>query len=298
MSTRLKSKIARTLAAKGRGSRILRSVDTNVSSYDRTDPFTALNTLLKLLVSLPARLGGCQYKLTPDEHALSLHLLNIVEPFVGVAESQRSFTRQPTELLDAIAAHVESPADLLALALSCKRMHAVVCPRHLDYRVIRARASSLRVWHHLSVNRALARNVRILEVLDERSGEAEVLPPGILTTDTDLESTDDELGMHVKQEKFLISALKQMNALKTFTWSCNHSLVSLENVWPTLMKCQTLAQIDVNDNLVFHASGEDEAAVEKMKRSAVVRAVSSLMQAVAQGRLSAPRSADRGTEVD
>ena len=256
---------------KGARSKTLRSVDTNLSSYDRTDPFTALNTLLRLFVSLPTRLGGCQYKFSPDEHALSLHLLSIVEPFVGVAESQRSFTRQPTELLDAIVGHVDSKQDLLSLALSCKRMHGIVFPRHFEYRIIRGKVSSLRLWNHLIVNRSLARNVRILEVLDERATAQEVLPSGILTSDTDLESTDDELELHVKHERFLVSALSRMTTLRSFTWSCNHSPISMEQLWPTLLKRQTLSHIEISDNLLFASKDEENSSDEQIKKSSAVR---------------------------
>lgn len=267
MSSRVKVKGSRVTAGKVARSKTLRSVDTNLSSYDRTDPFTALNTLLKLLVSLPTRLGGCQYKLTPDEHTLSLHLLNIVEPFVGVSESQRSFTRQPTELLDAIVSHVDAKQDLLSLALSCKRLHAVVFPRHFEYRVIRGKVSSLRLWNHLIVHRSLARNVRVLEIIDERATGQELIPSDIMTTDTDMESTDDELGLHVKHERYLTSALGRMTTLQSFTWSCNHTPISMENIWPILLKCQSLNHIEINDNLLFAPKDEADTSTESSSKA-------------------------------
>ncbi|KAJ7672070.1 hypothetical protein B0H17DRAFT_1084334 [Mycena rosella] len=218
--------------------RAAQTVDTNLNSYDRTDPFMAFNVLLKILGSLPSRIGGCQFKLTPDEHKLSLHLLNIVEPFVGLAPSRRTITRQPTEILDSIAFHVDAKRDLLSLALSCQRMHDIVFPRHFDYRHIRCKVSSLSVWNHLMVHRSLARNVRRLEILDERAASTELLVPGdILASDTDMDSTDDELGMHQKQERFLVGALGKMSSLASFTWACNHSPISIDNIWPTLLKC-------------------------------------------------------------
>ncbi|KAJ6616993.1 hypothetical protein B0H10DRAFT_2218976 [Mycena sp. CBHHK59/15] len=55
------------------------------------------------------------------------------------------------------------------------------------------------------VHRSLARNVRRLDILDERAASTELLIPShILANDMDMESTDDELGMHEKQECFLI----------------------------------------------------------------------------------------------
>ncbi|EGO29313.1 hypothetical protein SERLADRAFT_456893, partial [Serpula lacrymans var. lacrymans S7.9] len=247
----LKGRNTSVSVPKGRPRKTLHSVDTNISSYDRTDPFFAFNVLRKLLGSLPSRIGGCQYKLTPEEHKLSLHLLTIVEPFVGLSPSRRTLTRQPTEILDSIVFHVDEKRDLLSLALSCHRLHGVIFPRHYDYRVIRCKVSSISVWNHLIVNRSLARNVRRLEILDERSTEPASVPSDILVSETDLESTDDELGMHVKQERFLVSALTKMTALHSFSWSCNHSPISIDNVWPTLLKCPSIREVEINDNLVF-----------------------------------------------
>lgn len=254
---------------KPRAKKSAQVLDTNLSSYDRTDPFFAFNTLIKLLGSLPSRLGGCQFKLTPDEHKLSLHLLTIVEPFVGLAPSRRTITRQPTEVLDSIIFHVDSKRDLLSLALSCQRMHDVVFPRHFQYRTIRCKVSSISVWNHLIINRSLARNVRRLEILDERCTEPEVIPPGILATDTDLESTDDELGLHDKQERYLVAALAKMTAISAFVWSCNHSPISIDNIWPTLLKCYSLREVEINDNLVF-SQHDTEANDKKTRRPMVV----------------------------
>lgn len=248
-------------------------VDTNTHSYDRTDPFHAINTLHRLIGSLASRIGGCQYRLTPDEHRLSLHLLAIVEPFVGLSTCRRTLTRQPTEILDAIVFHVDSKRDLLALALSCHRLHAVIFPRHYDYRVICAKASSLCLWSHLIVNRALAHNVRALEIIDERSPKPLVLPVDIMKTDTDLESSEDQFALHLKQEALLVSALTKMTALQSFHWSCNHSTISIDNVWATLMKCQTLSQVTINDNLVFLPYTSDEAKPPNAKSVHVVSLV-------------------------
>ncbi|KAH7885459.1 hypothetical protein F5I97DRAFT_1928836 [Phlebopus sp. FC_14] len=191
-------------------------VDTNLLSYDRTDPFCAINALRKLLGSLASRVGSCQYKFTHDEHRLSLHLLTIVEPFVRLSPSSRTLTRQPTEILDAIAFHIDSKRDLLALALSCRRMHDIIFPRHSDYRFICAKVSSVAVWNHLIVNQSLARNVRTLEIIDERAHKALLLPSPINSPDTDTEPTDDGLTMHSKQERRLVGALTNMTALRSF----------------------------------------------------------------------------------
>ncbi|PPR05525.1 hypothetical protein CVT24_003268 [Panaeolus cyanescens] len=275
-------------------------ISTNVSAYPRTDPIHALNALLKLVTSLPGRIGGCQYKLTPAEQALSVHLVGILEPFVyqgaralgpGLVSGTSSTTlghnlpappsisliQQPTEILDAILFYVDQKKDLLNIGLACKRLSGVVFPRHFEYRVIRCKASTLPVWNHLIKHRSLARNVRKLEILDERvsgststtraSGSSFMIPRGILETDTDLESTDDELTMHSKQERYLISALTRMTALNEFKWSCNHSPLSFLNLWSTLTARAGagLQLVKVTDNMAFapklatSADGESES---------------------------------------
>ena len=245
-------------------------VDTNPLSYDRTDPFHAINALRRLIGSLASRIGGCQYKLTPDEHKLSIHLLTIIEPFVGLSPSRRTLTHQPTEILDAIVFRVDSKRDLLALALSCRRLHSIIFPRHYDYRVLCAKASSISLWNHLIVNRALARHVRTIEIIDERSSKPLVLPADIMKTDTDIESSDDELALHSKHERLLISALTRMTSLRAFHWSCNHSTISMDNLWATLVKSQTLSQVTVSDNVVFLPYTPDNAKLPNPKSVPVV----------------------------
>jgi hypothetical protein len=252
------------------------TVSTNLSHYDRLDPFAALNALRKLLSQLPAKLGGCQYKMTREEHKLSMHLLMIVEPFVGATPSRRNIACQPTEILDNIAFYVDSKRDLLSLALTCQRMYNVIFPRHFNYRVVRAKVSSIRVWNHLIVHRGLARHVRRLEILDERSPEFEIVPSGIITTDTDVESTDDELEIHAKQEKLLVSAIARMQSLQSLKWSCTHSLISIACLWPTLLKCPQLGLIDLNDNTMFlpsedQDSSEEDGESSRVKEAPVVR---------------------------
>jgi hypothetical protein len=253
-------------------------LDLDPNAHSRTDPVKALDVLLKLLTSLSFRMGGCQYKLTPAEHTLSLHLISVIDPFVYHGARALSMIKpirdpvsllptlvdQPTEILDVILSHVDSRKDLLSIGLVCKRLRDVIFPSHFDYRVIRCKLSSVRVWNHLIVHKSLARNVRKLEILDERSSTRSSIPdsqhgriliPHISQRDTDLETTDDELRMHSKQEKYLAKALMQMTGLTEFKWSCNHSPISIAHVWPTLIaKALDLRTLEICDNLLFGPS--------------------------------------------
>ncbi|KAJ7798635.1 hypothetical protein B0H14DRAFT_2906147 [Mycena olivaceomarginata] len=232
-------------------------VDTKLSSYDRTDPFMAFNVLLKVLGSLPSRMGGCQYKLTPEEHKLSLHLLNIVEPLLG---SRRRAGPSPASLRKfSTPSRSTSTRRRTCSRSRCRASACTTSSFRGTWSIATSgcKVSSLSVWNHLMVHRSLARNVRRLEILDERAASSELLiPSDILNSDTDMDSTDDELGMHEKQERFLVGALGKMTSLHSFTWACNHSPISIDNVWPTLLKCHSLQEVDISDNLAFSKGGE------------------------------------------
>lgn len=203
---------------------------------------------------LPNNPGAHQYKMTQAQHKLVMHLLKIVEPFVGPTISYHNIARLPTETLDNIVSHVDLKDDLLSLALTCRRIRDVIISRHFDYRVIKAKVSSTRVWHHLTVYRGLARNVRWLEIMDESNSETELtVPPKITTTDADVESTHDELDRPAVLEKLFISAIAGMHGLQSFKWSQSRtrSLVSIERLWPTLRNCLQLSLVDLNDNTIF-----------------------------------------------
>jgi hypothetical protein len=73
--------------------------------------------------------------------------------------------------------------------------------------------------------------------------------------------------MHAKQERFLAAALVRMTGLKEFKWSCNHSPISIAQIWPTLMmRAVNLNAMEICDNLVFapvkQQDEEDSSASE------------------------------------
>ncbi|KAF8520879.1 hypothetical protein BU17DRAFT_65103 [Hysterangium stoloniferum] len=225
-----------------------------ISSHqqDTKDPFSALSLLRKLLDN-SARSG---YKMSSEENELSLHLLTVIEPFVGAApmdkdEARRTMTRQPNEILDAIASHIDSRRDLLALALTCHRLRDVVLLRHLEYRVIHCKPSSEKVWRHLIAHPLLAANVRRILVMDERSRDLEVIPSRV-AEEEDVHS--EGLDMHIEHQRLIVNALAKMVNLASFAWTCNNSLVTFEDVSPTLFTCEMLKEVEITDNQMFSPS--------------------------------------------
>ncbi|KAF5351221.1 hypothetical protein D9756_008165 [Leucocoprinus leucothites] len=264
-------------------------VETNLRSYDRRDPFAAISTLIKLFTTLPSRViagggGGCQYKLlTIDEHKLCMHLCNIVEPFIlsathcedigsanggnlnALFKRRILLMRQPTEILDRIASFVENREDLMNFGLTCKRLSEIVFPRHWEYRIIRAKVSMVGVWKHLCERSDLAANVRVVEVVDERSDKRLLVPrvcrkamaaqgnkssvtgpAGGVKAEEVVSATSSEeassasgseagenigvaakkVSIHKRQEKYFVAALERMSDLHVLKWEANHSPMS------------------------------------------------------------------------
>ncbi|TFK33073.1 hypothetical protein BDQ12DRAFT_716060 [Crucibulum laeve] len=180
-------------------------------------PFCGVHCpLLKPFGSLPSRISGCQYMLTPDEHTHSLHHLNTVRLSLGLSR-HNGHTSCASLLKSSMSPLSMSIIDAISsLALSCKR------------------------------------------VLDERSAEAELLPRVIMHSHTDLKSTDDELGLHEKQERYLLKALGKMSGLRALKWKCNHSPL--------------LQEVEICDNLAFmplvreEAEAEDKVSTKKIPK--------------------------------
>ena len=199
-----------------------RSSQRDLRRYKRFNFFTAANTLRKLHSSLPNNTESCRYKITRN---------------------------LPAETLDDIVSYVDSQCDLLSLAWSCHEMHNLVFHAHFEHRVVKARVSSMRVWHRLAVCRTLARNVRHLEIVDGKSPE--IIPTDITTTDTDVENTYDGSDLPAKREELLASAIAEMHGLKSLKWSHTDSLILIGSVWPTLRNCPNLTLVNLDDSTLF-----------------------------------------------
>lgn len=166
-------------------------------------------------------------------------------------EARRTMTRQPNEILDMIASHIDSRRDLLALALTCQRLRDVVLPRHLEYRIIHCKLSSEKVWRHLIAHPLLAANVRRVLVMDERSRDLETIPSRV-AEEEDVHS--EGLDMHIEHQRLIVNALANMINLASFAWASNNSLITFEDVSPTLFTCEMLKEVEITDNQMFRPS--------------------------------------------
>jgi hypothetical protein len=162
-----------------------------------------------------------------------------------------------------IVFHIDSKRDLLAFALTCERMYRVIHPRHYEYRSIRAKISSISVWKHITDNKALARGVRRLEVMDERSSEPQIVPSDVVPY-----CEPGVVDIHKHHEQFFLRALDSLPTIISFIWGCTHSPVAFEKLWDSLVTHETLQHVEIADNLAFSAPTQD-----LLDRSSVVRTV-------------------------
>ncbi|EKM60307.1 uncharacterized protein PHACADRAFT_189447 [Phanerochaete carnosa HHB-10118-sp] len=91
--------------------------------------------LSKLFILRPVHLSKCQHKLTFDDHASLPHLFIFIWSFVGIPASKSSFLCQRTRLPDAGRQTHRVDVGLLAIALSCKRVHTIRSPWSFGYHI-------------------------------------------------------------------------------------------------------------------------------------------------------------------
>ncbi|KDQ56655.1 hypothetical protein JAAARDRAFT_194636 [Jaapia argillacea MUCL 33604] len=119
----------------------------------------------------------------------------------------------PLELVNSIIDRVDNPADILALALTCRLLKEILIPYILDYRELHVDwRSSAALWIHLVCHPAFGQNVRKLHV--HRNSRALLRVPRI-TEEGNIEGSDAEA---IRIEDTFFQALKLMSGLVSFTW--------------------------------------------------------------------------------
>ena len=152
----------------------------------------------------------------------------------------------PYETVDAIVFHVEGTRDLLSLALTCRTLADVVCPRHIQFRLIRCRVVAAHcLWNTLAKDRSLARNVRTLEI---GFGWTRHFPPRIPSNPRPrLEAVTS-----LKVERSLITAIKNMTELTSFKWLERSQVPAIDSghgddIWTALKQLPALRHLNVKD---------------------------------------------------
>jgi len=138
-----------------------------------------------------------------------------------------------------------------------------------NYRVIRAPLGLIGLWAHLSQHPSLARHVEVVEIQRQMKGfnfnqlQPIVVPPyfrsaaqSFAQNDTNIYSTfmTHYLPSAREAEKTLITAVKNMTALKSFHWDREPPLYDSrlddgieDDIWTALRSCTTLRSLHVMD---------------------------------------------------
>jgi hypothetical protein len=152
----------------------------------------------------------------------------------------------PYETVDAIVFYVEGTQDLLSLALTCRTLADVVCPRHIQFRLIRCDVIMAHyLWNTLAKDRSLARNVRTLEI---GFGWTRHIPPRIPSNPRPrLEAVT-----FPKVECTLIAAIKNMTELISFKWLERSQVPAIDSgrrddIWTALKQLPALRLLNVKD---------------------------------------------------
>lgn len=111
------------------------------------------------------------------------------------------------ELLDLIADEVHCSHDLAQLALANKTLRDVVCPMHIDFRVIECALDDGSMWELLEANPRHIARVRTLKVHVTSMQKS----PGI--------SRNPPRGLSLNKKRILpLELLQRMSRLQSFEW--------------------------------------------------------------------------------
>ncbi|KAJ7135185.1 hypothetical protein C8R43DRAFT_1110139 [Mycena crocata] len=166
-----------------------------------------------------------------------------------------SLVDQPPELLDHIACFICSTRDLLSVALTCRLLHGIVIPEHLEFRVVRCDPLRNSLWQAVAEHPGSASRIQTLELISESSSSNPlVLVPKSLMT---------EQGRFVKCTEHrhdqctctdpLIKAITSMHGLARL---CCHTPTTVAVFSAIVQNCPNLREIEISHydswNAYFH----------------------------------------------
>jgi len=127
------------------------------------------------------------------------------------------------DVLEHIVSFVDSPQDLLSLAMASKQLESLIIPYHLHLRRIRCDPVMVSLWLTLSNKPAFCQRIRYLELVPSGShGRPQSKIPSFLVEQGEIEEVGrlEELSVHVGSEIILalISSIRHMTYLRRFCW--------------------------------------------------------------------------------
>ncbi|PPR01821.1 hypothetical protein CVT24_001685 [Panaeolus cyanescens] len=141
-----------------------------------------------------------------------------------------------TELKDKIISFIDSPVDLLQLALCSRLWCSLIIPDHINYRIIHTRLDNPSLWKELSERKALANNVRVMRIAEE-SGVVDTLHSSAMVQRPAISSEVDDI---------IVDVIRSLSLVKTFMWyhpSDARGYDNSSNVIEALKYCYSLEHL-------------------------------------------------------
>ncbi|KZT24030.1 hypothetical protein NEOLEDRAFT_1148893 [Neolentinus lepideus HHB14362 ss-1] len=151
----------------------------------------------------------------------------------------------PTELCCSIISEIDSPGDLLHLALTTRCFRDIIIPDHLEYRKITNNLLGRPLWLHFIQNPVFSENVRELNV---RLSTHYKVPGGFIVHKLPQSVVEMEAAF-LDSRADLCKAFRRMSRLRAFRWSLTERCPDENDaIWDALAEyCPNLSEVLVED---------------------------------------------------
>lgn len=161
------------------------------------------------------------------------------------------FTSLPFEVLDLILSSIDDRKDLISVATTARALSSLIIPYHTEYRTVRISTGSPNVWRHLARRADLARNIRVLHMVEQSQclplvdRTPHTLVPGFGVRQPS-DDSEDERVINIAR------AVRNMSSLRRFVWlqpwtsgSWRAKSPNYNPVWHALSQSRSLKSIKV-----------------------------------------------------
>ncbi|KIJ40698.1 hypothetical protein M422DRAFT_256393 [Sphaerobolus stellatus SS14] len=149
----------------------------------------------------------------------------------------------PPELVEPIAADIDSPADLLNLALTCKALHDIIVPFHLHFRKLSISTSKtpLAFWYGIIVKSRLASCFRTVHVAHNKPDEQGDFYPSILVQEG--EAYLARTGTFPQIRHVLRDAISRFTGLVKFNYTAWQWIPTSQILWTLSTSCPLIQEV-------------------------------------------------------
>ncbi|KIJ40694.1 hypothetical protein M422DRAFT_256389 [Sphaerobolus stellatus SS14] len=146
------------------------------------------------------------------------------------------------ELVEFIAADIDSPADLLNLALTCKALHDIIVPFHLHFRKLSLNVSKtpLALWSGIIVKPRLASRFHTVHARNSRDEQGDFYPP-ILVQEG--EAYLVRTVTSPPRDHVLCDAISRLTGLVKFNYTTPKWIIKSQMLWTLSMSCPQIQEV-------------------------------------------------------